>query len=674
MSFLEWTFLLGAVAVIGPVAAHLLSKPRFRRVPFTMLRFLRSGQRESYTRRRLRDLLILLLRCAIIAVIAMLFAQPLLHVASKPQPHKSIHYLAVDDSMSMAYRDNDATLFTKAIEAAVEYVTSLSDESICNIHALASRRTFQNLGKGQAIVTLRQLTAAPKNADVEEFLSALRQARRAISPGDSIRAAIFSDFAPDVLAQLDRVGEPAVVDAIRYEATLASNPIDNVAIAGARLANGNPPALDVTIANCDATLQTRTLTAQGPDIDSSSLKVDLAPQERQVCHVQLSLRSATGHRPCVPVELSLSSHDGLAEDDSYRLAVYLPPSTATHILLVGRGDETFLFETAVQALAKQGHQLRKATEDRLAPSDFEWADAAVFASPPASPICQPAYIESLLKKGGRLICFATRAGISDTSRSLFERGLLPALPDKWVQSVSYPEPAPFTPESFGLETVAARSLINYRLDKTAMKGYWACRTAPQSQCVWRLANGTGFVYGKAVGPGLSIFVNTSIDTSLGLLAKSQAWVAFCQYLVGRTDQVRGYCFSTMEAPTLYLPQVRPAAQVWVENCDGSKVLAKPQGVTLKLPAPTGLGWIKTLDQPPLYAGINLPDGETEIVVPSAQTVANAVKRAFLIEDHRKRDTALAEAQISQKPIWKAFAWAAIAMVLLESAVANRLKR
>jgi hypothetical protein len=67
VSFLAWTFLFGSVAVVGPIVAHLLSKPRFRRVPFTMLRFLRRGQSQSHSRRRLRDLLILLLRCAIIA-------------------------------------------------------------------------------------------------------------------------------------------------------------------------------------------------------------------------------------------------------------------------------------------------------------------------------------------------------------------------------------------------------------------------------------------------------------------------------------------------------------------------------------------------------------------------------------------------------------------------------
>ena len=105
MSFLGWTFLFGAAAVVGPIVAHLLAKPRFRRVPFTMLQFLRTGQQESRSYRKLRDLLVLLLRCAIIVLIAVLFARPVLRVQAERQQHRSIHYLALDDSMSMAYQD-----------------------------------------------------------------------------------------------------------------------------------------------------------------------------------------------------------------------------------------------------------------------------------------------------------------------------------------------------------------------------------------------------------------------------------------------------------------------------------------------------------------------------------------------------------------------------------------
>ena len=51
MSFLNILFLAGIAGVAGPVLAHLLARPRFRRIPFTMMQFLEEGQIESHRRR-----------------------------------------------------------------------------------------------------------------------------------------------------------------------------------------------------------------------------------------------------------------------------------------------------------------------------------------------------------------------------------------------------------------------------------------------------------------------------------------------------------------------------------------------------------------------------------------------------------------------------------------------
>lgn len=134
-----------------------------------------------------------------------------------------------------------------------------------------------------------------------------------------------------------------------------------------------------------------------------------------------------------------------------------------------------------------------------------------------------------------------------------------------------------------------------------------------------LSGGEGLIYGMPCGHGLSIFVNTSIDDSLGLLAKSAAWVAFCRCLIGETEQVQQFCFSTGEQPVLRIADrgswnadsggrgERTALSV--ENCDGSRGRAAAQGNVLLLPTPAGTGWMKTTDGPILYAGINLPAGE-----------------------------------------------------------------
>ena len=138
--------------------------------------------------------------------------------------------------------------------------------------------------------------------------------------------------------------------------------------------------------------------------------------------------------------------------------------------------------------------------------------------------------------------------------------------------------------------------------------------------------------------------------------------------------MRQFSFSTAERPVLYLPKADLRAQLPVENCDGRHATARVEGTTLRLPAPAGLGWMKTLDGPEVYAPINLPDGETDLTVPAAGAIAAAIQRTFVIDSDKRQTVAQAGAEIDRKPIWPMFAWAAIILLLMESALANRLKR
>jgi hypothetical protein len=698
---LAWTFLFGVLAVVGPVVAHLLSKPRFRRVPFTMLRFLRAGQSHSHSRRRLRDLLILLLRCAIIVLIAILFAQPVLHVKAKPQAQRAAYHLALDDSMSMAYRDGSRTLFERMIEKALDRVKQAPEDAAFSVYGLASGRSSPGLTKSEAITAIRQLKAVPAAVRLTGFFSALGQARRAATPGDMISAVILSDFTPSALREFEQVQAPAVVDEIRCEPVLPDKPAENTAIVAARIAGlvGDTLNLDVTVAHCGSTQRQCTMTAQLPDRGPvCKQELSLAAGQHRVVRLQIGLdtRLRNPDQPCLPVELSLSHEDGLAEDDTFRIAVYVPRATQTNVVLVHRGEETFLFETAIQALSSSGSlerlNLTKAPQGRLTARDLDGADIAVFSSLPAGPSVRAGDLKAFAQRGGKLVFFTAGTQDLEPAKLLSREGLLAAQPQRWVQAIAYPEPRSCTGVSLDLDEQAARSLSNYRLDQVALKGYWLCQPAAQAQCLWRLTGGEGLIYGMPCGHGLSIFVNASIDDSLGLLAKSAPWVAFCRCLIGQADQVQQFCFSTGERPVLRIADrgTRSAelaardqrTAVSVENCDGSRARAAAQGNMLLLPPPAGIGWMKTTDGPALYAGINLPAGETDLTAPAQERITDIVQRVFVAQQvgwavptsNRPNSVEAVASGLRQKPVWPVFAWAAIMLLVLESAVANRLKR
>jgi hypothetical protein len=76
MSFLTPWFLLGAAAIAGPILFHLIRQSVRERRLFSSLMFLRPTTQRVTRRRKLEDLLLLLLRCLCLVLLATGFARP----------------------------------------------------------------------------------------------------------------------------------------------------------------------------------------------------------------------------------------------------------------------------------------------------------------------------------------------------------------------------------------------------------------------------------------------------------------------------------------------------------------------------------------------------------------------------------------------------------------------
>jgi hypothetical protein len=281
------------------------------------------------------------------------------------------------------------------------------------------------------------------------------------------------------------------------------------------------------------------------------------------------------------------------------------------------------------------------------------------------------------------VCFVSGTLMPNAARQLWQRGILAALPRKFVQERAYIEPKPSDSTAAGVDYIAARSLSNYRIDRILLKGYFECEPHPDARLLWQLQNGFGLVYLKSLGGGASILVNTSVDDSLGSLTKSNASVAFCRYLLGESHQLEEYCFNRDQRIVLPISGTDQVfagqEQIWVETCDGKNRRAALTDSSLLIPDPAGIGWVKTLGRPTICAGVNLPPGETDMTKPVAAELAGVMGRVF---------AAGAESEVSQagalrdkknpdrrtSGLWKIFAWMLILLLLAEPAVVNRLKR
>ena len=127
MAFLNPLFLFGLLATGIPLVIHLWNRRRVLTIDFSSLIFITAAHRENARRFQLRQFLILLLRMAIIALIALALARPFLTLGL---PVASVRaktdvIIVLDNSYSMAYQDINGIRLNKAKTLAVDIIDTL---------------------------------------------------------------------------------------------------------------------------------------------------------------------------------------------------------------------------------------------------------------------------------------------------------------------------------------------------------------------------------------------------------------------------------------------------------------------------------------------------------------------------------------------------------------------
>ncbi len=169
MNFLSPWFLVGALAIAGPILFHLIRRAARERMPFSSLMFLHPTPPRTVRRRKIEHLLLLLLRCACLLLIATGFARPFL---SKSLPVDTATggqqlVLLVDTSASMR-RDG---IWEKARAVAERYLAKASPADQVAV------MTFDR--QVRTVVSLAEWSSWTTDA---RFASA-KQRLAAISPG-----------------------------------------------------------------------------------------------------------------------------------------------------------------------------------------------------------------------------------------------------------------------------------------------------------------------------------------------------------------------------------------------------------------------------------------------------------------------------------------------------------
>ena len=125
--WLQSAFLGGLAAMSVPVVIHLMQSPRARQIEFPSIRFLKAVQKKATRRSRLKNIILMLMRMALIALIACGMAKPWRQKEQTtilPDAPVSM-VLVLDNSYSMGCRDKGTSRFDQARQAAVGLLGTL---------------------------------------------------------------------------------------------------------------------------------------------------------------------------------------------------------------------------------------------------------------------------------------------------------------------------------------------------------------------------------------------------------------------------------------------------------------------------------------------------------------------------------------------------------------------
>jgi hypothetical protein len=131
MSFLNPILLAGIAAIGIPIIIHLLNKRKVEHIVWAAMRFLRVSVERNQRRLRIEDLLLLILRCTLVALLALALARPAIKSALGGMFGQSAvtAVVIVDQSYSMSQTDEAESRFDKAKAAASQIIGSLPSGS-----------------------------------------------------------------------------------------------------------------------------------------------------------------------------------------------------------------------------------------------------------------------------------------------------------------------------------------------------------------------------------------------------------------------------------------------------------------------------------------------------------------------------------------------------------------
>jgi hypothetical protein len=198
MQFVFPAFLTALLALAIPVVIHLFYFRRFKKVYFTNVRFLKEVKEETSNRRRLRNLLVLAMRCLALSLLVLAFAQPFLPKSDAVKQGERAVSIFIDNSFSMGALSEQSPLIELAKQRARDIVSAHGPADRFQIITNELEGRDQRLiSKDDALTRIEEVRSGSATRQLSKVLTRQQQAL-ATGTSENQKAYLISDFQKNV--------------------------------------------------------------------------------------------------------------------------------------------------------------------------------------------------------------------------------------------------------------------------------------------------------------------------------------------------------------------------------------------------------------------------------------------------------------------------------------------
>lgn len=701
MSFLNPLLLLGALGVALPILAHLLNRQKVKRTDWAAMRFLNRNVRVRSRQIRLRDLLLLILRCVALLLLVLALSRPAWtgDASWLPGERRAGVVIAIDSSFSMSEGGGKSTRFDEALERVGVIRDQLHPGDPVTLVLLGDehRVVLRNMAydEGRFEEALRDLEAGPGALDLgsaPKFLADLVEDMEA--PQKEVylitdaQATDWKQPSAQLREALADLGSQSQVFVVPVSGDAANLAVTELELVSGVLRKGTTARYRATVRNFGTSPASGIAVecrVDGVQIDSKMIPL-IEPGASETVSLFVPF-----HNPGATRITAEITGDGLAADNVRRTVAVVRDRVSVLCVDGSQGDAGRLVVSALLARADAGQSedyvVRAVPWLSLPAENLDEVDVIIFTDVPEVTAEQAAQLERFVRKGNGLVWFAgdnVKPAAWNERAASGANPLLPAVIGRRIDTGdALGAGKPLDPEMPD-HTVCLPllSLPEDLFNETRFLRQFEVEPRPSAFPLLRLAgSGLPVLLEHSLGRGQVFMFTTTAETTWNNMALTPVFPMVMQQIVTYLSS------REFERPRLVGDSL---TLTYVEQPDASDaVFDTPSGETIAVPVREAGGqFVALLEEAPeagyytarvsvqapgLPIAVNVDPRESQVAgLPEAELRANLEGLGLVVAADDAELAAAIAATRTGRSAWRFFMMAALAFLVLEALFANRL--